>query len=80
METSKKKRSCRDSLSTDAEEWLSTGTDEKCANLLEAQRHGKVFVMNKIKRQCNKRESVRDVTTPDETISDSCELSTMAQK
>ena len=51
METSKKKRSCSDSLSTDAEEWLSTRTDERCAKLLEAQRHGKVFVMNKIKRQ-----------------------------
>ena len=47
METSKKKRSCRDSLSTDAEEWLSTRNDEKCANLLEAQRHGKEFEQNK---------------------------------
>ena len=80
IEISKKKRSRRDSLITDAEEWPSTRTDEKCANLLEVQRHGKVFVMNKIKSQCNKRESVRDVTTSDETISDSCELSTMAQK
>ena len=51
METSKKKRSCSDSLSTDAEEWLSIRTDERCAKLLEAQGHGKVFVMNKIKRQ-----------------------------
>ena len=51
METSKKKRSCRDSLSTDAEEWLSTRTDEKCAKLLEAQiRHGNASVMNKTKR------------------------------
>ena len=51
MEKSKKIRSCSDSLSTDAEEWLSTRTDERYAKLLEAQRHGKVFVMNKIKRQ-----------------------------
>ena len=51
METSKKKRSSSDSLSTDAEEWLSKRTDERCAKLLEAQRLGKVFVMNKMKRQ-----------------------------
>ena len=51
METSKKKRSGSDSLSTDAEGWLSTRTDGRCAKLLEAQRHGKVFVLNKIKRQ-----------------------------
>ena len=31
-------------------------------------------------KEAIKRESVRGVTTSDETISDSCELSTMAQK
>ena len=77
METSKKKRSCSDSLSTDTEEWLSTRTDKRGAKLLEAQRRGKLFVMNKIKRQAIKRGIVRDVTTPDETISDSCCLQSL---
>ena len=49
------KRSCSDSLSIDAEEWLSTKTDERCAKLLEAQRHGKEFLMNKINRQLKEK-------------------------
>ena len=79
MEISKKKRRCRDSLISDAEEWPSTRTDEKCANLLEALKAQK-SVCDEQNKEAIKRESVRDVTTPDETISDSCELSTMAKK
>ena len=48
--------------STDAEEWLSTRTDERCAKLLEAQRHKSVC--DEQNKETRKRESVRDVTTP----------------
>ena len=57
METSKKKRSCSDSLSTDAEKWLSTRTEERCAKARKS-------ICDEQNKEEIKRGSVRDVTTP----------------
>ena len=77
METSKNKRTCSDSLSTEAEEWLSTRTDDRCAKLLEAQLKVPKSVCNEQDKEAIKRGIVSDVTTPDETISDSCCLQSL---
>ena len=62
METSKEKRSCSDSLSTDAEKWLSTRTDEMCKAARRAK--ARKSVCDEQNKETRKRESVRDVTTP----------------